>query len=76
MDLFCSRSSNRSNNMSLNKEIDHSFKKVRLIERLLTYHDLKSDIDTLIKNLEKEIVLLDKNNAEKGDHNVIKGTKA
>jgi hypothetical protein len=62
--------------MSLNKEIDHSFKKVRLIERLLTYHDLKSDIDTLIKNLEKEIVLLDKNNAEKGDHNVIKGTKA
>jgi hypothetical protein len=62
--------------MSLNKEIDHSFKKVRLIERLLTYHDLKSDIDILIKNLEKEIVLLDKNNAEKGDHNVVKGTKA
>ena len=61
--------------MSLDKDINHSFKKARLIERLLTYHDLRSDIDTLIKNLEKEIVLLDKNNAEKGDHNVSKGTK-
>ena len=61
--------------MSLNKEINHSFKKVRLIERLVTYHDLKSDLDKLINQIEKELVLLDKENAEKGDHNVSKGTK-
>ena len=61
--------------MSLNKEINHSFKKVRLIERLVTYHDLKSDLDKLIDQIEKELVLLDKENAEKGDHNVSKGTK-
>ena len=62
--------------MSLDKEINYSFKKVRLIERLVTYHDLKSDLDKLIDQIEKELVLLDKKNAEKGDHNVTKGTKA
>jgi len=62
--------------MSLDKDINHSFKKARLIERLLTYHDLKSDLDKLIAQIEKAIVLLDKENAEKGDHNVSKGTKA
>jgi|TARA_R110002020_G_scaffold273005_1_gene488024 hypothetical protein len=62
--------------MSLDKEINYSFKKVRLIERLVTYHDLKSDLDKLIDQIEKELVLLDKENAEKGDHNVTKGTKA
>jgi len=62
--------------MSLDKEINYSFKKVRLIERLVTYHDLKSDLDKLINQIEKELVLLDKENAEKGDHNVTKGTKA
>ncbi len=61
--------------MSLDKEINYSFKKVRLIERLVTYHDLKSDLDKLIDQIEKELVLLDKENAEKGDHNVSKGTK-
>ena len=62
--------------MSLDKDINHSFKKARLIERLLTYHDLKSDLDKLIAQIEKAIVLLDKENAEKGDYNVTKGTKA
>ena len=62
--------------MSLDKEINYSFKKVRLIERLVTYHDLKSDLDKLINQIEKELVLLDKENAEKGDHNVTKGTKS
>ena len=62
--------------MSLDKDITHSFKKARLIERLLTYHDLKSDLDKLIVQIEKAIVELDKENAEKGDHNVSKGTKA
>jgi len=62
--------------MSIDKEINYSFKKVRLIERLVTYHDLKSDMDKLINQIEKELVLLDKENAEKGDHNVSKGTKA
>ena len=62
--------------MSLDKEINYSFKKVRLIERLVTYHDLKSDLDKLINQIEKELVLLDKENAEKGDYNVVKGTKA
>jgi len=62
--------------MSLKKELDHSFKKVRLIERLLTYHDLRSDITKLIRQIEIEIIKLDKENAEKGDHNVSKGTKA
>ncbi len=62
--------------MSLDKEINYSFKKVRLIERLVTYHDLKSDLYKLIDQIEKELVLLDKENAEKGDHNVTKGTKA
>ena len=62
--------------MSLDKEINYSFKKVRLIERLVTYHDLKSDLDKLINQIEKELVLLDKENAEKGDHNVVKGAKA
>ena len=62
--------------MSMDKEINYSFKKVRLIERLVTYHDLKSDMDKLINQIEKELVLLDKENAEKGDHNVSKGTKA
>ena len=62
--------------MSLDKEINYSFKKVRLIERLVTYHDLKSDLDKLIDQIEKELVLLDKENAEKGDHNVTKVTKA
>ena len=62
--------------MSLDKEINYSSKKVRLIERLVTYHDLKSDLDKLIDQIEKELVLLDKENAEKGDHNVTKGTKA
>tara|TARA_R100001460_G_scaffold11028_2_gene25887 strand:- start:2980 stop:3168 length:189 start_codon:yes stop_codon:yes gene_type:complete len=62
--------------MSLKKELDHSFKKVRLIERLVTYHDLRSDMDKLISKIEKEIVKLDKEHAEKGDHNVSKGTKA
>lgn len=61
--------------MSLDKDINHSFKKARLIERLLTYHDLKSDMEKLISKIEKEIVLLDKEYAEKGDHNVSKGTK-
>ena len=61
--------------MSLDKEINYSFKKVRLIERLVTYHDLKSDLDKLINQIEKELVLLDKENAEKGDYNVVKGTK-
>ena len=61
--------------MSIDKEINYSFKKVRLIERLVTYHDLKSDMDKLINQIEKELVLLDKENAEKGDHNVSKGTK-
>ena len=46
--------------MSLDKEINYSFKKVRLIERLVTYHDLKSDLDKLINQIEKELVLLDK----------------
>jgi len=62
--------------MSLDKDINHSFKKARLIERLLTYHDLKSDMDKLISQIEKEIVKIDKEHAEKGDHNVSKGTKA
>jgi len=62
--------------MSLDKEINYSFKKARLIERLATYHDLKSDMDKLISQIEKEIVKLDKEHAEKGDHNVVKGTKA
>ena len=62
--------------MSLDKDINHSFKKARLIERLLTYHDLRSDMEKLISKIEKEIVLLDKEYAEKGDHNVSKGTKA
>ena len=62
--------------MSIDKEINYSFKKVRLIERLVTYHDLKSDMDKLINQIEKELDLLDKENAEKGDHNVVKGTKA
>ena len=62
--------------MSLDKELNYSFKKVRLIERLVTYHDLKSDLNKLIDQIEKELVLLDKENAEKGDHNVVKGTKA
>jgi len=62
--------------MSLDKDINHSFKKARLIERLLTYHDLKSDLDKLRVQIEKAIVELDKENAEKGDHNVSKGTKA
>ena len=48
----------------------------RLMERLVTYHDLKSDLDKLISQIEKEIVKLDKDNAEKGGHNVSKGTKA
>lgn len=61
--------------MGIDKEINYSFKKVRLIERLVTYHDLKSDMDKLISQIEKEIVKLDKDNAEKGDHNVSKGTK-
>jgi len=61
--------------MSLDKEINHSFKKARLIERLLTYHDLKSDMEKLISKIEKEIVKLDKEHAEKGEHNVSKGTK-
>jgi len=74
--MFCSWFNNRTNNMSLDKEINYSFKKVRLIERLVTYHDLKSDLDKLIDQIEKELVLLDKENAEKGDHNVTKGTKA
>ena len=74
--MFCSWFNNRGNNMSLDKEINYSFKKVRLIERLVTYHDLKSDLDKLIDQIEKELVLLDKENAEKGDHNVTKGTKA
>ena len=42
--------------MSLDKDINHSFKKARLIERLLTYHDLKSDMEKLISKIEKEIV--------------------
>lgn len=62
--------------MSLDKDINHSFKKARLIERLLTYHDLKSDMDKLISQIEKEIVKIDKEHAEKGDHNASKGTKA
>ena len=62
--------------MSLDKDINHSFKKARLIERLLTYHDLKSDLDKLIVQIEKAIVELDKENAKRGDHNVTKGTKA
>jgi len=33
-------------------------------------------LDKLINQIEKELVLLDKENAEKGDHNVVKGTKA
>jgi hypothetical protein len=61
--------------MSLKKELDHSFKKVRLIERLVTYHDLRLDMDKLISQIEKQIVKLDKEHAEKGDHNVSKGTK-
>jgi len=61
--------------MSLDKDINHSFKKARLIERLLTYHDLRSDMEKLISKIEKEIVELDKKHAEKGDHNVSKGTK-
>ena len=62
--------------MGVEKELNYSFKKVRLIERLVTYHDLKSDLDKLISQIEKEIVKLDKDNAEKGGHNVSKGTKA
>jgi len=61
--------------MSLDKQLKYSFKKVRLVERLATYYELKSDINKLIEQLEKELVLLDKENAEKGDHNVSKGTK-
>jgi ribosomal protein L22 len=77
MVMFYNWFNNRSNNnMSIDKEINYSFKKVRLIERLVTYHDLKSDMDKLINQIEKELVLLDKENAEKGDHNVVKGTKA
>lgn len=77
MVMFYNWFNNRSNNnMSLDKELNYSFKKVRLIERLVTYHDLKSDMDKLINQIEKELVLLDKENAEKGDHNVVKGTKA
>ena len=74
--MLCSWFNNRSNNMSLDKDINHSFKKARLIERLLTYHDLKSDMDKLISQIEKEIVKIDKEHAEKGDHNASKGTKA
>ena len=73
--MLCSWFNNRSNNMSLDKDINHSFKKARLIERLLTYHDLKSDMDKLISQIEKEIVKIDKEHAEKGDHNASKGTK-
>jgi hypothetical protein len=73
--MLCSWFNNRSNNMSLDKDINHSFKKARLIERLLTYHDLRSDMEKLISKIEKEIVKLDKEHAEKGDHNVSKGTK-
>jgi len=62
--------------MSLKKELDHSFKKVRLVERLITYHELKSDINKLIEQVGLELIKLDKENAEKGDHNVSKGTKA
>jgi hypothetical protein len=65
----------RSNNMSLDKDINHSFKKARLIERLLTYHDLRSDMDKLISQIEKEIVKLDKEHAKKGEQYVSKGTK-
>ena len=61
--------------MSLDKDINHSFKKARLIERLLTYHDLRSDMEKLISQIEKQIVMLDKEHAKKGDHNVSKGTK-
>jgi len=73
--MLCSWINYWSNNMSLNKDINHSFKKARLIERLLTYHDLRSDMEKLISKIEKEIVKLDKEHAEKGDHNVSKGTK-
>ena len=73
--MLCSWFNNRSNNMSLDKDINHSFKKARLIERLLTYHDLRSDMEKLISKIEKEIVELDKEHAKRGDHNVSKGTK-
>ncbi len=62
--------------MSLKKELDHSFKKVRLVERLVAYHEMKADLDKLIEQVGLELIKLDKENAEKGDHNVSKGTKA
>ena len=61
--------------MSFEKKLDHSFKKVRLVERLISYHELKSDIDKLIEKVGLDIIKLDKENAEKGGHNVSKGTK-